>query len=132
MGRLLYIGRHGETDWNAQARWQGHTDVPLNEVGRAQARALASTLRAAGASALAAVVASDLARAKETAHIVAAELGVRLAYVDPDLRERAIGLFEGLTGQECEVRHPDAWRAWLERRQVPTGGEGHDALHTRV
>ncbi|MBV9947858.1 MAG: histidine phosphatase family protein, partial [Myxococcales bacterium] len=59
--RLLYLVRHGETDWNAALRWQGHTDVPLNANGRAQARLLAAWAREVG---LAGIVASDLCRAE--------------------------------------------------------------------
>jgi broad specificity phosphatase PhoE len=129
MRRVVYVARHGETDWNAQARWQGHTNVPLNETGRDQARVLAKTLRAAG---LAAVVSSDLSRAMETAAIVGAELSVALAYVDPNLRERALGVFEGLTRQECETLYPAAWQAWLESKRVPPGGEAHEALRARM
>jgi probable phosphoglycerate mutase len=130
MPRLLYVARHGETDWNAQVRWQGHTDVPLNETGRAQARALAQTLRSSGP--LAGVVASDLSRAHETARIVADELGLAVAYVDPGLRERAFGVFEGLTREECETLHAEAWGAWLESKRPPQGGEAHEALTARV
>jgi probable phosphoglycerate mutase len=129
MRRLVYVARHGETDWNAQMRWQGHTDVPLNDTGRAQARALAESLRS---SRLAAVVASDLSRAHETARIVAAELGLAVAYVDPALRERAFGVFEGLTREECETLHAEAWGAWLESKRPPRGGEAHEVLTERV
>jgi probable phosphoglycerate mutase len=129
MRRFVYLARHGETDWNAQARWQGHTDIPLNENGRAQARALAAVLRHVG---LAGVVASDLVRAHETARIVAEELGLLVTYVDPALRERAFGVFEGLTRDECEARQREAWSAWLAERRVPPGGEPHDSLTARV
>ena len=98
--RILYLTRHGETDWNAEGRWQGHTDVPLNSTGEAQARAMADALRGTG---IGAVVSSDLRRACDTARIVAGILGVDVAYVDADLRERAFGLFEGLTR---DLLHP--------------------------
>lgn len=127
--RVLYLARHGETDWNAAGRWQGHTDVPLNETGRRQARELAPVLRAHG---LAGAVSSDLSRARETAEIVAQSLGVPYAYADHELRERAFGVFEGLTREECVSQHPEAWRAWLEERRVPSGGETQEALATRV
>jgi broad specificity phosphatase PhoE len=129
MRRLVYVARHGETDWNAAGRWQGHTDVPLNDNGRAQAKALAARLREAG---LAGVVASDLSRAHETARIVAAELGVSVAYVERDLRERSFGVFEGLTRTECETTQATAWRAWLFDRTPPEGAEGLEALTGRV
>ncbi|HEY3820836.1 MAG TPA: histidine phosphatase family protein [Polyangiaceae bacterium] len=129
MRRLVFVARHGETDWNAAGRWQGHTDVPLNENGRAQARALATRLRA---SRLAGVVASDLSRAHETARIVAVELGLAVAYVERALRERSFGVFEGLTRAECETRHAEAWRSWLAHRKEPEGAEGLEALTGRV
>jgi broad specificity phosphatase PhoE len=129
MPRVLYIARHGETDWNVAGRWQGHTDVPLNENGRAQALAIAATLRDRS---FAGVVASDLARAHETARIVAAELGLAVAYTDPDLRERHFGPFEGLTRDECAAYHPDAWRAWILDRVAPGGGESQEEVSLRV
>ena len=129
MRRLVYLARHGETDWNAANRWQGHTDVPLNDNGRAQARALAERLRRSG---IGGVVASDLSRAHETARIVAAELGVAMAYVDPGLRERGFGVFEGLTRIECETQHAEAWTAWLERKRPPHGGERSEELKVRI
>ncbi|HEX3343267.1 MAG TPA: histidine phosphatase family protein [Polyangiaceae bacterium] len=127
--RLVFVARHGETDWNAAGRWQGHTDVPLNENGRAQARALAERLRGAR---LGGVVASDLSRAHETARIVATELGLTVAYVERELRERGFGVFEGLTRAECEARHGDAWQAWLAHRRPPEGAEGLEGLTGRM
>jgi broad specificity phosphatase PhoE len=129
MLRLVYVARHGETDWNAANRWQGRTDIPLNDRGRAQARALAGRLRLIP---FAAVVSSDLSRAYETARIVGSELKVALAYVDPELRERSFGVFEGLTRAECEAQYPGAWRAWLEHRTAPRGGEASEALRARM
>jgi probable phosphoglycerate mutase len=129
MARIIYLSRHGETDWNAEGRWQGHTDKPLNDNGRGQARVLAETLRRTG---LAGVVSSDLLRARETAEIVATTLGLTIDYLDPDLRERTIGVFEGLTREECERLHPGPWAAWLERREPPPGAEGHASLGARV
>jgi broad specificity phosphatase PhoE len=127
--RLLYLVRHGETDWNVAGRWQGHTDVPLNTAGREQARAVAESLRE---TRLAGIVSSDLSRAVETASIVAVQLGMPVAYVDAALRERAFGPFEGLTSDECVRLHPEAWRAWREERLAPAGAEGPKALAARV
>jgi broad specificity phosphatase PhoE len=127
--RLLYLVRHGETDWNAAERWQGHTDVPLNATGRAQAVAVADLLRKVR---LSGVVASDLSRAHETARIVADDLRIAFAYSDPALRERSFGCFEGLTREECERFHPEAWSAWLTERLPPPGAETHEALTARV
>jgi probable phosphoglycerate mutase len=128
-GRLLYVARHGETDWNAANRWQGQTDVPLNDRGRAQARAVAAALRAVG---VAAIVASDMSRAHETATIIGAELAVPVAYVDSALRERSFGCFEGLTREECERLHPEAWRLWKDERRPPDGAEAHEQLTLRA
>ena len=95
MATLLLV-RHGETDWNAEGRLQGHTDRPLNEHGRRQAAALAERLAEERVDA---IVTSDLARARETAEIVGARLGLPVA-VDPDLREKDWGTWEGLTSDE--------------------------------
>jgi broad specificity phosphatase PhoE len=127
--RLVFLTRHGETDWNLEGRWQGHTDIPLNERGRVQALAVAEALRDAG---LAGVVSSDLSRARETAQIVSASLGMEIAYLDPELRERTFGVFEGLTRGECERLHGEAWRAWVEEQRPALGVEPQEAVATRV
>ena len=93
---VLLLVRHGETDWNAAGRLQGHTDRPLNDYGRRQAKELAERLAGEGADA---IYASDLVRAKETAEIVGERLGLTVV-VDPDLREKDWGTWEGLTGDE--------------------------------
>ena len=95
MTELLLV-RHGETDWNADGRLQGHTDRPLSDYGREQARRLADDLVG---EALDAIYASDLARARETAEIVGERLDLPVA-LDPDLREKDWGNWEGLTSTE--------------------------------
>ena len=127
--RLVFLTRHGETDWNFEGRWQGHTDVPLNDKGRAQALSIAEALRGEGLSGL---VSSDLTRARETAEIVGGALGLDLAYVDAGLRERTFGVFEGLTRVECERLHPEAWRAWVEEQRPAKGVEAPAAVAARV
>jgi broad specificity phosphatase PhoE len=92
----LLLVRHGETDWNAAGRLQGHTDRLLNDYGRQQAKDLAERLAGEGADA---IYASDLARAKETAEIVGERLGLPVV-IDADLREKNWGNWEGLTGDE--------------------------------
>ena len=128
--RHVFLARHGQTDWNAAGRWQGHTDVPLNETGLAQALALAERLRGEG---IAAIASSDLARARGTAEIVARVLGLRVDLVDPELRERGFGIFEGLTLRECEQRHPEEWaRCAADPGLGPPGGETRSALLERL
>src|SRR5207248_2072590 len=92
----LLLVRHGETDWNAAGRLQGHTDRPLNDYGRQQARELGDRL---AGDRIAAVYASDLVRARETAEILGERLGL-VVVLDPDLREKNWGTWEGLTGDE--------------------------------
>jgi broad specificity phosphatase PhoE len=118
--RRILLARHGQTAWNAAGRLQGHTDIELDPTGRDQARALAEAVRAAGVTRL---WSSDLARARETATIVATELGLPPPEVDPDLRERKFGVFEGLTRDECLANHPEAWRDWVAQTSHPPGGE---------
>lgn len=125
----LYLARHGRTQWNEQGRFQGHADVPLDDVGRAQAGALAEALRGR----VEAVISSDLRRASQTARIVADALGIPVLGEDPDLRERGYGVFEGLTGDECLQRFPDAWAAReRERNHEPPGGEPRAQVLARM
>jgi broad specificity phosphatase PhoE len=126
----IFLARHGETEWNRVGRWQGNTDIPLSDVGRAQARNLAERLRPRG---ITEIFASDLSRARETAEIVAETLGVTRVRLDPRLRERGFGCFEGLTREECEERHPEVWARYLaDRRTVPTGAEPQEQVVARV
>jgi broad specificity phosphatase PhoE len=124
--RRIYLARHGETEWNALGRLQGHTDVPLNDAGRAQARALGALL---ANERIASVTTSDLSRATETGAL--AVPGVPRS-TDPDLRERRFGVFEGLTREECAVQHADDWRAWVERTAPPPGAEPVDLAVARM
>lgn len=123
--RRILLARHGETAWNAARRLQGHSDVPLDERGREQARALAARLTGAGVTA---IWTSDLSRARETGEIIAAALGLAAPAIDPELRERHYGVFEGLTRDECMARDLAAWNAWVWETGAPPGGEpGTDA-----
>ncbi len=102
-GKLeLWLVRHGETTWNAEGRWQGQTDVPLSELGRAQAHRLAERLEATHFDT---VISSDLGRALETARIVAAKLeGSPKVLTDPRWREINVGAISGLTPLEAEQK----------------------------
>jgi probable phosphoglycerate mutase len=101
---LLYLVRHGETDWNRTHRIQGSSDIPLNETGRTQAR---STGRLLARREWHAVYTSPLSRAAETAQLIANELGLPEPVADEGLVERHYGEAEGLTGWEVEERFPD-------------------------
>jgi len=128
--RIFYLARHGETSWNLAGRWQGQTDVGLNDRGREQARALAERLRGRG---ITRVRASDLSRAIETAEIVARALGTGPVSIDAGLRERGYGVFEGLTRDECAARHPVAWACYMaDRTFAPPGAERQDDLVRRM
>lgn len=129
MPRRLYLARHGETEWNALGKLQGHTDIPLNERGKQQARELAAGVRGAG---IGSVITSDLLRSHQTGTIVAEVLGLAAPRVLPELRERKFGIFEGLTRDECVARYPDAWHAWHSRRVAPEGAEALDAAAARM
>jgi 2,3-bisphosphoglycerate-dependent phosphoglycerate mutase len=125
----LFLARHGRTHWNHVGRFQGHSDPPLDEVGRVQAVELAQALRGH----VHAVIASDLLRASETARSVAAALDIPLLALDPDLRERCYGVFEGLTHEECNERHPNLWAARQgDREYVPPGGESRAVVMARM
>ncbi len=107
MSRLVLI-RHGRTAWNLEGRAQGHTDVALDEAGLAQARSLAPYVAAMGPSAL---WSSDLARAQQTAAVLAEATGLPLR-LDPRLREYDVGERAGLTEAEFAERLPEAHAAW--------------------
>jgi probable phosphoglycerate mutase len=125
----IHLVRHGETDWNRDLRWQGHSDVPLNERGREQARELADNLSDAG---LSAVYASDLSRAAETAQIVADRLSLPLR-IDAGLREIDVGSWEGFTLAEITARSPGAVTRWDEQGEHGwEHGESHTAMMVRV
>jgi probable phosphoglycerate mutase len=100
----LLLVRHGETDWNAERRFQGHADIPLNARGREQAATLAEDLADERVDV---IYASDLSRARVTAEIVGARLGLPVV-TDADLREIDVGPVEGLTIDES--REFDGWQ----------------------
>jgi 2,3-bisphosphoglycerate-dependent phosphoglycerate mutase len=115
----LLLARHGETDWNRERRLQGSTDIPLNDLGRTQAKRLATELEDVE---LTAIYSSDLQRARETAEIVAAAKKLRV-HADRGLRERSFGSWEGLTRQEIAERFGD-----LEHHD----GESDEDVRSRV
>lgn len=133
----IYFIRHGETDWNAEARYQGQADIPMNEKGRAQARRNGEKLQALlPAIAEADFVASPLARALETMRIVRGALGLEPEQfqVDERLKEAHYGNWQGTLladlpqidaeGIEARTRDPFRWR--------PRGGESYEELMART
>ena len=141
--RLILV-RHGETEHNRGGLTLGRADVPLNERGRAQARAVATSFTRAPA----AIYASPLSRAFETAFAIGAATGVDVV-MEPDLIEMDVGEMEHLAGAELRDRYPDFLRVWLSnnaadaerctllrrilRRVLTDGGALHvDALGSRI
>jgi probable phosphoglycerate mutase len=117
--RLIAV-RHGETAWNVEARLQGQLDIPLNERGADQARRAARSLAEDRPDV---VVSSDLARARATAEAIAAFNQVPL-FLDPGLRERSFGSFEGMTHTEVEQRWPEQSKRWRSRDPDFAPGDG--------
>jgi probable phosphoglycerate mutase len=127
----FYLIRHGETDWNLHGRWQGHTDIPLNEGGRAQARRLAARLRAEQAR-FDAIYSSDLQRAWETAGALGGALDLVVRPL-PALREINVGSWSGLTGAEVQAQDGDTYARYRSGEDVARGGgERFLDLYTRV
>ncbi|MFG6442905.1 histidine phosphatase family protein [Roseateles sp. LKC17W] len=122
--RVILV-RHGETAWNRATRIQGHTDIPLSPLGLAQAQRLAEAL---ADEPLAAVYASDLSRARQTAEALAATRGLEVR-LDVGLRERAFGRFEGLSWEEIAQRFPDDSARW-RRREPDFAVGGGESLNT--
>jgi len=114
----LLLARHGETDWNRELRIQGSSDIGLNELGRRQAQFLAQELTDVE---LDAIYSSDLSRARATAAAVAATHGLEVS-LDPRLRERSFGSWEGLTREDISTFPPGSRH----------DGESDDEVRVRV
>ncbi len=125
----LFLVRHGQTDWNLTQRFQGHSDVPLNQVGHQQAMALKDRLSAQSVDC---IYSSDLQRASETARVISnGRIEMR---TDPRLREISFGVWEGLTYNEIKEKYPEALAAWESDlyQNSPTNGETLEQLERRV
>jgi 2,3-bisphosphoglycerate-dependent phosphoglycerate mutase len=130
MERLIYLVRHGATDWNASGRIQGHLDPPLNMLGRQQAQLISQRLTKVGATAL---YSSDLQRAYETAQIIGRATYLRIVQ-KVGLREMHFGHWQGLTSQQIRERDPKGYAA---RRAdpydvPPPGGETWRRFYNRT
>ena len=117
------LWRHGQTVWNAERRFQGQTDIPLDEAGQAQAERAARLLAALRPDL---IVSSDLSRAAVTAAALARLTGLDVT-LDKDLRERHGGCWEGLTDTEIRTRYPVEHASW-----EPPDGEPGTVVAERV
>ena len=117
------LWRHGQTVWNAERRFQGQSDIPLDEVGQAQAGRAARLLAALRPDL---IVASDLSRAAQTAAPLSRLTSLEVT-LDKDLRERSGGRWEGLTDTEIRTRYPAEHASW-----TPPDGEPSAVVAERV
>jgi broad specificity phosphatase PhoE len=124
----LIVWRHGNTDWNANHRVQGQTDVPLNALGRQQAVDAAELLIKMKPDV---IVSSDLRRAADTAAALAALTGLSIRH-DERLRERFFGSWQGLTMTEVADQHPEQYARWTGGQEVGGDVESLDDLGKRV
>ncbi|WP_422445233.1 alpha-ribazole phosphatase [Thermoanaerobacterium sp. DL9XJH110] len=126
----FFIVRHGETMWNKEFKYQGQSDVPLNDTGRFQARKLSERLKK---EKIDVIYSSDLQRAMETAEIIARPhcLGVQPV---KEMRELCFGIWEGLTFNEIERKWPDELEKWRRDpfHTKPPGGENLSELLFRT
>ena len=126
---LVFV-RHGESEGNRDRRFGGHGPTPLTEVGQRQAEATAALLATSGATA---IVSSDLVRARQTAAPIARALGVDIVF-DEGLRERGLGVLDGMTFEAAERDHPELWARLVARDTTwcPPDGETVDDVYQRV
>jgi alpha-ribazole phosphatase/probable phosphoglycerate mutase len=124
----VYLARHGESDWNAANRFQGHSDRPLTDLGRRQADALAELVAQENVDA---IYSSPLIRALETARIVAARTGLEVTELD-GLREVDTGSWSGLSRAEVQERFPEGFERWIAGGSGWEDGETYEEMGERV
>ena len=136
MASILYFVRHGQTDWNAEARFQGTRDIPLNDNGRGQARRNGATLKGLVDPANVNFIASPLMRTRETMEIIRVEMGLEAEVYETDdrLKELSFGDWEGRTVTELEETRSELWAGrqankWSFR---PPQGESYQDLADRL
>lgn len=127
----VFLVRHGQTQWNVEGLLQGSSDIPLTALGRRQAESAAAALVGrVGDHPI--IVASPLERARHTAHALADRLRVDVV-VDDRLRERAYGVWEGVTPEERQRRWPDEVALWHAHGDpMLPGFEEHSAVQSRM
>ena len=134
----LYVARHGETDYNADKRYSGSTDVPLNAKGLCQAEELAKKISAIKFDL---IVSSPLLRAKQTAEIIQKTIFNVPIVIINEFSEMSAGVYEGLTQEEAQAKYPDVWARLGELREklgsrplddAPTGGETLKQFDARI
>lgn len=126
----LWLVRHGQTDWNLERRYQGHSDTPLNATGILQAERAAAALAGRRYTA---IYSSDLQRARVTAEIIGRRLGMEVN-IDPRLREVNLGVWEGMVVTDIQAQYPMAWEDRQNNRLHgrPPGGESVYDVATRI
>jgi len=127
----IYLVRHGETEWNRLKRFQGRANLPLNQKGRKQAKALALALRNIS---LKAIYSSPLIRALETSYFIKDFHPLTPIYEEKGLMEMALGEFDGMKVQDWAEQYPDLRKAWNENPatfEMP-GGESLKDVQTRA
>jgi glucosyl-3-phosphoglycerate phosphatase len=128
IARRVVLLRHGRTAWNAERRFQGQADPPLDEVGRAQAYEVGALIAALRPNLL---VSSDAARALQTAEIVGDVTSLPVVK-EARFRERGLGHWEGLTREEVAERYPDEYSDWMSGLDVSRrGGETREEVAER-
>ena len=120
MRQRIVLWRHGQTDWNLQNRFQGHSDIPLNETGHAQARRAAPLLMGLRPEK---IVCSDLIRTQQTAAALA-DIAKLPVHIDAGLRETNGGKWEGRTGEENRADDYERFVNWLDGNDEPAGDTG--------
>ena len=116
----VVLWRHGQTDWNVENRFQGHSDIPLNKVGHYQASEAAKVLAALRPDR---IISSDLIRAQETAAPLAGLTDIKVE-INPNLRETDGGLWEGKLASENRATHGELFANWYEGGDEPAGVTG--------
>jgi probable phosphoglycerate mutase len=116
----VVLWRHGQTDWNVENRFQGHSDIPLNKVGEYQVTQAAEVLAGLNPNR---IISSDLIRAQSTAAALAKLTDLKVE-INPGLRETNGGLWEGKTGSENRASHGEFFTSWYEGGDEPAGVTG--------